>query len=625
MFETNGGNTLDGNDSITVTTEGTVGTSGNFAYGLSADGSNNTLTNSGAIATSGSVASGLDAFFGGDNILTNSGTITTSGSYSHGLSAGYSNNTLTNNGAIATSNDNAHGLYASLNDNILTNSGTITTSGSSSSGLLAFGLRNTLANSGTITTTGDFADGLSVDISFADSYGNTLTNSGTITTSGDFADGLYAGGLIGENNGNTLTNSGTIITSGTDSEGIFTSGDGNRVTNSGRIQSEQSSAIEMFGSDATLTLAEGSILQGDVFFSDGETATLNFEENLSAVVRLSGEVPATITAPNDAYAVDGDTVYVVNTRDFATPDQTIGFVGKLTLNALEGRSAQPRAEGSAEDASVGAEVWVQTFGGRFEDDGNSDREAYDSWTAGVLVGRDTGDSRGFFLGAAFSELDSDNDFELDTDHVLGGVYAGYVVGTMEVDASLTVGAARNSSERRVANNLVESGVETVTADYNSLFIMPAATFKGDWGMSAGTLTPSLRIRYAAIWHESYSEDGTGPDLDVDSRISHLVDARLQLEHAFAPYVTDTGTLFSSFRFGVEGQYLDQDNVDASVASSPIGFAAGDDESSARGFISLDVRHLSRNEDSEFVASIATGRTTSDLTDVSGFLGWNMRF
>ena len=46
---TNGGNTLDGNDTITVTDTGAVTTTG---FGLYALGDSNTLTNSGTVTTS---------------------------------------------------------------------------------------------------------------------------------------------------------------------------------------------------------------------------------------------------------------------------------------------------------------------------------------------------------------------------------------------------------------------------------------------------------------------------------------------------------------------------------------------------------------------------------------------
>jgi hypothetical protein len=168
-------------------------------------------------------------------------------------------------------------------------------------------------------------------------------------------------------------------------------------------------------------------------------------------------------------------------------------------------------------------------------------------------------------------------------------------------------------------------VETVSADFNSYFIMPAATFREDWAVANGILTPSLRLRYAAIWQQSYTEHGTGYDLDFESRMTHLLDARLQVEYEFAPIDTKTGTLFTSLRLGGEVQYLGQDDVSASLGGDPLVFTAGDGGTSGRGFAGFDLRHLSDDGGRELLASIAAGRTSYGRTDVSASFGWTIRF
>ena len=50
---TNGGNTLNGGDNITVTETGSVTTNVNLVHGLDASGNTNSLTNSGTVTTSG--------------------------------------------------------------------------------------------------------------------------------------------------------------------------------------------------------------------------------------------------------------------------------------------------------------------------------------------------------------------------------------------------------------------------------------------------------------------------------------------------------------------------------------------------------------------------------------------
>ena len=52
--------TIDGNDSLTVTASGRIST-GAYAYGIEASGGTNTITNSGTISTTGELGLGIYA------------------------------------------------------------------------------------------------------------------------------------------------------------------------------------------------------------------------------------------------------------------------------------------------------------------------------------------------------------------------------------------------------------------------------------------------------------------------------------------------------------------------------------------------------------------------------------
>lgn len=115
-----------------------------------------------------------------------------------------------------------------------------------------------------------------------------------------------------------------MTTSGNGAYGLFAGGPDNTLTNSGTVISEQSYAIFISGNNATLDLLAGSVLQGDVFFNDPDTATLNFGPGLNAVVSIddnSGkgmiDDEMIITAPNDQYVVDGNTIYVLDGTGFS--------------------------------------------------------------------------------------------------------------------------------------------------------------------------------------------------------------------------------------------------------------------------------------------------------------------
>jgi uncharacterized protein with beta-barrel porin domain len=237
---TNGGNTVDGDDTITVTGTGSVTTAG--TDGLFATGTDNTITNNGSVTTSGGDLNGIYAEDG--NTITNSGSVTTSGSNVDGIFA-EDGNTITNSGSVTTSGSNAEGIVA-IGNNTITNSGSVTTLGPNSEGIYAEAGITMITNSGTVSTSGDTSDGISAEdgatitnsgsVTTSDEssrgivgrHGNTVTNFGTIMTLGRFSSGILA------RDDNEITNSGTITTHGTHSDGVVLDDD-NRVTNSGLI------------------------------------------------------------------------------------------------------------------------------------------------------------------------------------------------------------------------------------------------------------------------------------------------------------------------------------------------------------------------------------------------------
>jgi len=155
---------------------------------------------------------------GNDSLsVTASGSISTTGSSGLGISATGGANTITNSGTISTTGADGDGIYATGGTNTITNSGTISTTGDDGDGIIATGGTNTISNSGTISTTGNYGDGI-----IATGGTNTISNSGTISTSGYSGYGIYA-----TSGANTITNSGKIVSA--QSYAIYFSGSGNTL------------------------------------------------------------------------------------------------------------------------------------------------------------------------------------------------------------------------------------------------------------------------------------------------------------------------------------------------------------------------------------------------------------
>lgn len=139
---TNGGNVIDGNDTLIITESGSIAVVG--ANGVNATNSNNAITNLGSVSATGAgvrgiaidenssvnnagsivVRDGLEGiFFGDSNAVTNTGSILTTGVNGHGI-AGEAANTVSNSGTIRVMGAGADGVNL-RNDNTFTNSGMI--------------------------------------------------------------------------------------------------------------------------------------------------------------------------------------------------------------------------------------------------------------------------------------------------------------------------------------------------------------------------------------------------------------------------------------------------------------------------------------------------------------------
>jgi hypothetical protein len=547
-------------------------------------------------------------------IVTASGSVTTILNASDGLFASGNTNTLTNNGTVTTRGSVAFGLYGFGDTNTLTNTGTVTTSGSEGDGLIASGNTNTVTNTGTVTTSGIGSYAL-----FASGNTNTLTNSGAVTTSGDRSRGLFASG-----NSNTLTNTGTVTTSGSFAFGLRASGTANTVTNSGTVISQQGWSIYTSGADATVNLLKGSVLYGDVEFATAASATLNFGAGLNASVNTNNTIPNTITVANGSYVVAGSTIHAVDANSFAASDQTTGVMGGMILDTLNTQVAG-NPIGVTRGTSASNTGWVEGFGGQRRHDGNSTTMAFTSDTYGVMAGRSLDATSGLFVGAARTNTASDRTFDNRSDNVFAGYYSRYDLGGIDVDASLTIGAAQNETARRIANNTVVTGLETARGEYMSYFFMPSATFRGDWNLGETGFETSVRIRYTANRDQGYTETGSTAPMTVDGRTSHLGEVRLQVDGAVIDRETASGSFTANLRLGADAQYFDGDRVSGGIAGQSISFATNADQSSSRAFAGLNISHIMGDGTRDLRGGFEVGRNQSGIADVSASIRWQMRF
>ena len=147
--------------------------------------------------------------------------------------------------------------------------------------------------------------------------------------------------------------------------------------------------------------------------------------------------------------------------------------------------------------------------------------------------------------------------------------------------------SQQSSDRTVANNLVIGGIEHAKADYDGVFVSPSATIGTTYAMGEATLIPSFRARYAGLFLDGYDESGSAANLSVDDRDVNVFDFRAQLAYALASKPVGNGSLHTTFRFGADATFADNDNVEAVLLGTGLNFSVSGDDT-VRGFAGVDL-------------------------------------
>ncbi len=578
-------------NNVTITTSGTISTTGDSAHGIESRGSDATITTSGTISTARTNARGIQSF-GKDATITTSGTISTTGGGAHGIQSFGKDATITTSGTISTAGDNASGIQSEGDDATITTSGTISTTRDRANGIQSEGADATITTSGTISTTGDYAHGIRSEGDDA-----TITTSGTISTTGD--DGAHGIRSIGDNA--TITNSGSINVTGANAVGISADGAGNTTTihNQGLISATGNATTAILGGTGaeTLNLYRGSHIIGRIDLAGGNDTVNIYGANPSATLTLDNA--ETINLLNGVAGIHNGTVatLVDPTGQSVHSAVLATFTGGLheqiqhrltqpapakiqlaTTRLTPGLLVQPRP----------SQAWGQLFGAHRHRGAEGQALAYDHDYAGLMGGYDTNVQHtrlGVFGGIAQSDIDTERQsISTDTDSLFVGGYAQIHLGPLALTASLLGGYEQHDNHRRVIDNL--AGIEIARTDFDSGFLSPALSLATAYTLDQGlTLHPQATLAYSIAWYDAYRETGTTrSNLSIDNRTVHALQSRLQLA---ARYTLDTSHL--ELRAGVLARHTYDDDIHATLSGSDFRFTSASDDSVYGGSLGASLR------------------------------------
>ena len=525
--------------------DGTISTGGESSTAVQAIWANG-ISNSGSIRTLGDYSDGI--LLGYYNTSENSGLIEVQGEFSYGVTA-FSDNLVFNSGTILATNLLSYGIYAD-SGNMVENSGVIRTEG-----ILGIGIRlnggNQLLDSGTIVTLGDYAYGIH---STGGLQGDEIEHKGSIHTSGYLATGIKAadyttidsrGWIITEGmlapgiaagNANMISHGGVIRVTGAGSNAIEIAGNDNLLSVSGVLASLSGNAIEISGQNNTLHLKASAPLIGGI--SLHESTEVAIDADLSgAVFRTLSGLPDT-GAPAVTSSMPWS--YDPASQSFATYDPTGLSVANLTVGEVaasihglatgkgDGR-ASPRASGGSGAISAGdGRIWAAGLGSRGSRSGSVTSFAYDTELTGLAIGieHDHGDWQlGALAGVAGTEFawnPGSGTHRVTGDGGFAAIHGSHARGPLVIDLSLAGGWIDYAQSRLVLDNLSQSGLSQVKADYRSIWASPSiAVSYPIEALAEWQLAPRLRASYAAQWIEAYREYGAA------SQLANLVAGRRQ--------------------------------------------------------------------------------------------------
>lgn len=530
----NGGNTIDGDDTLTITGLGAIATSADFEHAVDSNGAANTIViNNGDLTTEGDGAVGI---YGSDSTnmwVTNNGAISTTGidsSYGIYVKAHSDNSRIINNGTISVLSDTSGGI--SIEESVgsaIENNGTVAVTG-----MYIYGLSSNYADNSTITNAGlVIANGqYVVGIEMGDSSGSTITNSGLVHVGGDYAFGIE----IWNSTDTSVTNTGTIRTTGIYADGIY-GGDstGTILTNSGSIIAEQAYALVLDDGDTVLNLSTAGYIGGGIRFAQTATVNLAVAASHSVLWDLSDGA----MAGGDPALISGDAPWFYNaaTKQFATYDPSVlagafDELGDMTVLLSE-----------VQRAKRGGGVWGAGFGGMARHDGDGmvtlDRDVRQfGFALGYAGEADAGTRWGVMGGFLHSELAVDSrwaaSYDTDGNGGFAGVNGARDFGAMTIDAGITGGRIGRDASRFVNDNTALTGGLTLgeslaRSSYGSWFVAPELGVSATLGSSEGwSLTPGARLRYAGQWTEGFTETGSAANATVDALALGLFDASVQV-------------------------------------------------------------------------------------------------
>ena len=350
-------------DSVDVTVNGTVTTSGFASVAVTARALNGTATvvNNGTIETNVGGGGGIVAYGSEGASVISTGTVITHGPSATGIAAnGYDGTTTISANSVVVEGDYSRGVTASGSGDVIIELGDVSTSGRIGTAIEAATFQNgtgpldadLIIEVDNVTATGDYSSGISA---FSSNNGIISIDAGTINVTGANGIGITSQSFTAD----TLINVDTLTTTGAGD--AYSSPIGIQATSA-------SGAISITSSNLVSTQADGAFgiyayTGGDVSIDVNDVATQG--DNAPAVVAIGANADVTINGDVSTTGTNSLGVYALGqTGDASVANNgTVSTQGQGSGGIVAAAFGDVTVSGSGSVSSAGTGVDVYSLAG----------------------------------------------------------------------------------------------------------------------------------------------------------------------------------------------------------------------------------------------------------------------
>ncbi|MDC0604570.1 autotransporter outer membrane beta-barrel domain-containing protein [Amylibacter sp.] len=446
---------------------------------------------------------------------------------------------------------------------------------------------------------------------------NTTTVSGSITTDGTVAYGIY-----NEGSNNTTTISGTVKATGASSVALYnTEGDGNSFTISGTVKATGAKSAALYnysGSGNSFTLDEGATIIGDILARDN-VATINSELifNLGASTsyaysvsgkgegtgggqwifsdldRSSQVVTTSGTGCDTTITAAGNTVCNLATAVGAANAEVQNELQYITSTSLINSLRLDTPVNTSQEETTATDVWFDAYGVSTERDASTwdtTGVVFNADTRGLTIGKPLVLGESFGLDLVFNTSQTDLDVGATKHQNIAAQSFNFGVvmtdlassSNWDVDAFGFIGRNSYEGKRKVMNNQVSTGSETVTSSYSGTkalvgFDVDYTTPINETVSFKGGINANLSNEKIGAYSESkYSTWNARTVSQAASGISAGLTHKRDLLSTFVTLGAEYSSLLSGEKAsytnnGTATSYTDHDASDDMISSVAVGF------------------------------------------------------